>query len=253
MPLAICSKGVKEVTLNMSIPLKLSKMRKCLCGYETRRNDNFVRHLKRKTTWCDEVMVSAVIEKNGDEQMILFYYKMIDTKKDFAIWIRNMRRVNQHFIYIRDSDTEIEESDTQIEDTPITKEINDIPIQNKLKTEHTIEINKYIDGIKRFFKVGERYAIEVKSAKLNIPMFFYIKEINEQNIIIEYVKIDFLKIGTGEATIAPLWDEIKEERIIKNKDIINIYPFDEQKKYRYNSYCYIRNDVRTFYGIVNKR
>jgi len=237
----------------MSIPLKLSKMRKCLCGYETRRNDNFVRHLKRKTTWCDEVKVSAVIEKNGDEQMILFYYKMINTKKDFAIWIRNMRRVNQHFIYIRDIDTEIEESDTQIENTPITKEINDIPIQKKLKTEHTIEINKYIDGIKRFFKVGERYAIEVKSAKLNIPMFFYIKEINEENIIIDYVKIDFLKIGTGEATIAPLWEEIKEERIIENKDIINIYPFDEQKKYRYNSYCYIRNDVRTFYGIVNKR
>ena len=228
-------------------------MRKCLCGYETRRNDNFVRHLKRKTTWCDEVKVSAVIEKNGDEQMILFYYKMINTKKDFAIWIRNMRRVNQHFIYIRDSDTEIEENDTQIEDTPITKEINDIPIQNKLKTEHTIEINKYIDGIKRFFKVGERYVIEVKSAKLNSPMFFYIKEINEENIVIDYVKIDFLKIGTGEATIAPLWDEIKEERIIVNKDIINIYPFDEQKKYRYNCYCYIRNDVRTFYGKVNKR
>ena len=81
-------------------------LRKCLCGYETRRNDNFVRHLKRKTTWCDEVMVSAVIEKNGDEQMILFYYKMINTKKDFAIWIRNMRRVNQQFIYIRDSDTQ---------------------------------------------------------------------------------------------------------------------------------------------------
>ena len=232
---------------------RIEEMRKCLCGYETRRNDNFVRHLKRKTTWCDEVMVSAVIEKNGDEQMILFYYKMINTKKDFAIWIRNMRRVNQHFIYIRDSDTEIEESDTQIEDTPITKEINDIPIQKKLKTEHTIEINKYIDGIKRFFKVGERYAMEIPLAKLNIPIFFYIKEINEENIIIDYVKIDFLKIGTGEATIAPLWEEIKEERIIENKDIINIYPFDEQKKYRYNSYCYIRNDVRTFYGIVNKR
>ena len=95
--------------------------------------------------------------------------------------------------------------------------------------------------------------IEVPSAKLNIPVFFYIKEINVENILIDYVKIDFLKIGTGEATIAPLWDEIKEERIIENKDVINIYPFDEQKKYRYNSYCYIRNDVRTFYGIVNKR
>ena len=91
-------------------------MRKCLCGYETRRVDNFVRHLKRKTTWCDEVMVSAVIEKNSEEQMILFYYKMINTKRDFAIWIRNMRRVNQQFIYIRDSDTQIEDRNTQMED-----------------------------------------------------------------------------------------------------------------------------------------
>ena len=149
---------------------------------------------------------------------------------DFLIWTKRMTYVTSHII----------------------KE-NNIPIQKKLKTEHTIEINKYVDGIKRFFKVGERYVIEVQSANLNIPVFFYIKEINEENIIIDYVKIDFLKIGTGEATIAPTWEDIKEQRIIENKDIINIYPFDEQKKYRYNSYCYIRNDVRTFYGIVNKR
>ena len=47
--------------------------------------------------------------------------------------------------------------------------------------------------------------------------------------------------------------QIAEERIIENKDVINIYLFDEQKKYRYRCYCYIRNDVREFYGIVNKR
>ena len=64
--------------------------------------------------------------------MILFYYKMINTKKDFAIWIRNMRRVNQHFIYIRDSDTQIEESDTQTEnsDIQIEKGNNHIDIGN---------------------------------------------------------------------------------------------------------------------------
>jgi hypothetical protein len=95
--------------------------------------------------------------------------------------------------------------------------------------------------------------MEIPLEKLNIPIFFYIKQINEESIIIDYVKIDFLKIGTGEATIAPLWDEIKQERIINNKDIINIYPFDEHKRYRYNCYYYIRNDVMTFYGIVNKR
>jgi hypothetical protein len=84
-------------------------MRKCLCGYETRRYDNFIRHLKRKSSWCDELKVSTVMEANGDEQMILFYYKMINTKKDFTIWIRNIRRVNKQFCSIRDSDTQIEE------------------------------------------------------------------------------------------------------------------------------------------------
>ena len=53
--------------------------------------------------------------------------------------------------------------------------------------------------------------------------------------------------------IDPAWEAIKEERlIIENKDIANIYPYDEKKKYEYESYCHIRNDVRTFYGIVNR-
>ena len=73
-------------------------MRKCLCGYETKRNDNFVRHLKRKTSWCDEVTVSSVIENNSKEQVIILYYKMLKNEKVFAVWIRNIRRVNIEFI-----------------------------------------------------------------------------------------------------------------------------------------------------------
>jgi len=164
---------------------------------------------------------------------------------DFLIWTKRMTYVT---VDIRDTTGEF-----MWDGINQTSKENNNFIFNKYKTEHTNEINKFIDGIKRFFKVGERYAMEIPLAKLNIPIFFYIKQINEDNIIIDYVKIDFLKIGTGEATISPLWNEIKEEMIIGNKDIINIYPFDEQKKYRYNCYCYIRNDVRTFYGIVNKR
>ena len=164
---------------------------------------------------------------------------------EFLIWTKRMTYVT---VDIRDTTGEF-----MWDGTNQTSKENNNFILNKLKTEHTTEINKYIDGIKRFFKIGERYVIEVPLAKLNIPVFFYIKEIIEENIIVEYVKIDFIKMGTGEAMIAPLWDVIKEEMTIGNKDIINIYPFDEQKKYRYNCYCYIRNDVRTFYGIVNKR
>ena len=121
---------------------------------------------------------------------------------DFLVWTKRMAYVT---VDIRDTTGKFMWDGT----SHIIKE-NNISKQNKLKTEHTNEINKYIDGIKRFFKIGERYVIEVQSEKLNIPIFFYIKEINEENIIIDYVKIDFLKIGTGEATIVPLWNEIKQ-------------------------------------------
>ena len=57
----------------------------------------------------DTNLPASLMEINGDEQIILFYYKMINTKKDFAIWIRNIRRVNNQFCSIRDSDTKIEE------------------------------------------------------------------------------------------------------------------------------------------------
>ena len=164
---------------------------------------------------------------------------------DFLIWTKRMTYVT---VDIRDTTGEFVWNGTNKK----FKEKN-VSIQNLSKTDNTIEINKYIDSIKRFLKIGERYVIEIPSASLNIPVFFYIKQINEENIIVDYVKIDFLKLGTGESTIAPIWDEIKEERIINNKDIVNIYPYDEKKKYRYDLYCYIRNDVREFYGIVNKR
>ena len=123
----------------------------------------------------------------------------------------------------------------------------------EVQTEPTSSIKSYIDSIKRFLRIGERYVIEVQSEKLNIPVFFYIKTINEENILISYVKIEFIKWGTGEASIEPKWDEVKKETIIENKNVIDIYPYDEKKKYKYESYCYIRNDVRTFYEIVNKR
>ena len=163
---------------------------------------------------------------------------------DFLIWTKRMTYVT---IDIRDTTGEFVWNGIN----QVIKEKN-IPIQNLSKTDHTIEINTHIDSIKRFLKVGEQYVIEIPSARLDIPVFFNIKQINKDNIIVDYFKIDFLKIGTGESTIAPIWDEMKDERIIHNKDIVNIYPFDEKKKYRYDSYCYIRNDVREFYGIVNK-
>ena len=57
----------------------------------------------------DTNLPASLMEMNGDEEMILSYYKLINTKKDFAIWIRNIRRVNNQFCSIRDSHTKIEE------------------------------------------------------------------------------------------------------------------------------------------------
>ena len=127
---------------------------------------------------------------------------------DFLIWTKRMAYVT---VDIRDTTGEFMWDGTSHK----IKEKN-ISMQNKYKSEHTVKINTYINGIKRFLKIGERYAMEIPLAKLNIPIFFYIKQINEESIIIDYVKIDFLKIGTGEATIAPLWDEIKQERVMNH-------------------------------------
>jgi hypothetical protein len=165
---------------------------------------------------------------------------------DFLIWSKRMTYVT---VDIRDTTGEFVWNGLS---KLIKEKIS--PIQILTKTESINENNKYIDCIKRLLKVGERYAMEVPLANLNIPVFFYIKEINKENIIMEYVDIHFIKRGTGEAIIDPAWEAIKEERlIIENKDIANIYPYDEKKKYEYESYCHIRNDVRTFYGIVNRR
>ena len=68
---------------------------KCSCGYKTYRPDNFARHLKRKTSWCNEVDVLTTNDSNENERIITFYYNMINIKKDFVIWIKNTRRVNK--------------------------------------------------------------------------------------------------------------------------------------------------------------
>ena len=63
------------------------------------------------------------------------------------------------------------------------------------------------------------------------------------------MKIDFIKYGTGHAIIEQRWEEIKDIRTIENNEISNIYPFDENKKYKFEPYFYIRNEGKGFYKI----
>ena len=86
--------------MNTNQPQKIASdaKTKCLCSYETSRADNFIRHLKRKTSWCDEVQVINTNKANDKEKIIIFYYYMINSEKSFVLWIRKIRRVNLEFI-----------------------------------------------------------------------------------------------------------------------------------------------------------
>ena len=112
-----------------------------------------------------------------------------------------------------------------------------------------LDDSHYIDCIKRLLKFGERYVIEIPATKLDIPVFFQIKEKKEDYIVIEYVKIDFIKYGTGKGSISPRWEEIKDSIRLNNTQISKIYPFDKNKEYKSEAYFYIRNDVKAFYEI----
>ena len=47
-----------------------------------------------------------------------------------------------------------------------------------------------INSIKRFLKIEDRYVVEFTATRLNIPVFFHIKN-SKDYIVIEYVKINF--------------------------------------------------------------
>jgi hypothetical protein len=82
-----------------------------------------------------------------------------------------------------------------------------------------------------------------------VPIFFYIKQIEETNIIITYCNIRFIKYGDGSAEFVPEWNDEMKEMAMDYKTIYNVRPFDENKKYKYDSYLLIRKDVNSFYGI----
>jgi hypothetical protein len=106
-------------------------------------------------------------------------------------------------------------------------------------------VDAYINCIKSFLKVGERYVFTIDE----VPIFFYIKQIEETNIIITYCKIRFIKYGDGSAEFVPEWNDEMKEMAIDYKTIYNVRPFDEKEKYKYDSYLLIRKDVNSFYGI----
>ena len=158
------------------------------------------------------------------EEYILNFYSTAKTEYDFMIWVRNIKRVNKHLL-----NRETKQKESEVKEQP-----ND---------------DALTDCIKSLLKVGEKY-VSFHPSPTNtkgIPIFFHVKQIEDEKILIDYVNIRFVKCGTGEGLFIPEWDEIIEESVILNKDLFNLRPFIERKVYKHGSYLEIRNTVMTLY------
>jgi len=86
----------------------------------TRKEYNKLYYMKRKTTKNvnigttqetqttretqtdsipNKVLVKRIKARESREQIILFYYDMVKHDRAFAVWIRNIRRVNLEFFH----------------------------------------------------------------------------------------------------------------------------------------------------------
>ena len=156
---------------------------------------------------------------------IINFYSTIKKEYDFMMWVRNIRRVNKHLFCAKVKDNKGESQDIILHDE-----------------------TAYIDCIKSFLKVGERYISLLPSSKANgLPMFFTIKEIGEE-IIVSYVKISFIKHGDGSAQFIPQWENAVRDIVLDNKNLYNIRLYSESEKYKYPFYFVIKGDVMAFYN-----
>ena len=155
---------------------------------------------------------------------IMNFYSTIKTEYDFMMWVRNIRRVNKHLFCAKVKDDKSESQDEILHDE-----------------------TAYIDCIKSFLKVGERYISLLPSKRSGVPIFFTIKEIGEE-IIVNCVKIRFIKYGDESAEFIPQWENVMREIVIDNKNLYNIRLFSDSEKYKYPYYFEIKGDVIAFYN-----
>ncbi len=104
----------------------------------------------------------------------------------------------------------------------------------------------YIDCIKSFLKVGERYVSLLLSKTYGVPIFFIIKEISKE-IVVTYVNIQFIKCGDGTAKFIPEWENAVRDIVIDEKNLHNIRVYSESENYGYPYYLEIKRDVIAFY------
>ena len=155
---------------------------------------------------------------------ILNFYSTIKTEYDFMMWVRNVKRVNKHLFSTKQVDKKSESKDKII-----------------------LEETSYIDCIKSLLKVGERYISLLPSKTNGIPVFFTIKEILTEEILVTYVNIRFIKCGDESAKFIPEWENIVKDKVLDNKNLHNIRAFSETENYKYPHYLEIKRDVIAFY------
>ena len=80
-----------------------------------------------------------------------------------------------------------------------------------------------------------------------MPIYFTIKEVAKE-IIVNCVKIRFIKHGDGSAEFIPQWENVMREIVIDNKNLYNIRLSSESEKYKYPYYFEIKGDVMAFYN-----
>lgn len=183
----------------------------------------------------EEKRLSAVqnIVKTNDDSIqniyktrmdyIFNFYSTLKTEYDFMMWVRNIRRVNKHLFCAKQTDKKSES-------------------QGKIIHDDTA----YIDCIKSFLKVGERYFSLLPSKTYGVPIFFIIKEI-AKDIVVTYVNIRFIKCGDGTAKFIPEWENTVRDIVIDENNLHNIRVFSESEKYEYPYYLQIKCDVIAFY------
>lgn len=154
---------------------------------------------------------------------IFNFYSTLKTEYDFMMWVRNIRRVNKHLLCAKQTDKKSESQYKIIHDD-----------------------NVYIDCIKSFLKVGERYFSLLPSKTYGVPIFFIIKEI-AKDIVVTYVNIRFIKCGDGTAKFIPEWENTVRDIVIDENNLHNIRVFSESEKYEYPYYLQIKCDVIAFY------
>ena len=171
----------------------------------------------------------ATPDKQREEYILNFYFT-IKTEYDFMIWVRNIKRVHKALF-----NRETTQKESEIEEQPAD--------------------NSLIDCIRSFLKVGDRY-VSLYPSLTNpdgVPIFFHIKQIEDDKILITYVNIRFLKCGDGKALFLPEWESIIGDKVIQNKDLFNLRPFKERECYKNDCYFEIRKSVNEFYGIAKAR